>query len=159
MIEPALHDTIISKNYHYFFASLLGIISLLCDQVSKHLVISAHLPKIICNNMNIIYVSNDGIVWGLAQEYGIYLACTGAVSLTFILIRSAMWKKQPYISSILLAGCLGNLIDRYQHGSVIDWIDWHACGYHWPAFNLADTYLLVGAFLLLVHSFFKTTDA
>ena len=50
---------------------------------------------------------------------------------------------------LVLGGALGNLTDRIVHGYVIDFIDWHLAGYHWPAFNVADVGIVVGVFSLL----------
>jgi signal peptidase II len=51
--------------------------------------------------------------------------------------------------SLVIAGALGNLVDRAQYGYVIDFLDFHAVGWHWPAFNLADSAIFVGVIALL----------
>ena len=51
---------------------------------------------------------------------------------------------------LVIGGALGNVIDRVRFGAVIDFLDFHALGYHWPAFNVADSAICVGAVLLLV---------
>jgi len=53
----------------------------------------------------------------------------------------------------VLGGALGNLYDRVVFGYVIDFIDWHAFGYHWPSFNIADMAISIGALLLIIDSF------
>jgi signal peptidase II len=55
--------------------------------------------------------------------------------------------------SLILGGAVGNVIDRIVHGHVIDFIDVHWAGWHWPAFNVADTGITVGAALIIVDSF------
>lgn len=50
----------------------------------------------------------------------------------------------------ILGGAVGNLIDRALYGHVIDFIDWHYAGWHWPAFNIADSAILVGAVLVVL---------
>ena len=52
--------------------------------------------------------------------------------------------------SLILGGAIGNLIDRALYGHVIDFIDWHYAGWHWPAFNIADSAILVGAVLVVL---------
>ena len=52
--------------------------------------------------------------------------------------------------SLILGGAIGNLIDRAVYGHVIDFIDWHYAGWHWPAFNIADSAILVGAVLVVL---------
>lgn len=52
--------------------------------------------------------------------------------------------------ALILGGALGNLYDRAVHGYVIDFIDWHYAGWHWPAFNIADSAILLGAILVVL---------
>ncbi len=55
--------------------------------------------------------------------------------------------------ALILGGALGNLIDRLHLGSVVDFLDFHALGWHWPAFNVADSGISVGAVLLILEGF------
>ncbi len=55
--------------------------------------------------------------------------------------------------ALVLSGALGNVYDRIMLGYVIDFIDWHAAGYHWPAFNIADAAITLGVVMLLIESF------
>ena len=55
--------------------------------------------------------------------------------------------------ALVLSGALGNVYDRIMLGYVIDFIDWHAAGYHWPAFNIADAAITLGVAMLLIESF------
>ena len=57
----------------------------------------------------------------------------------------------------MIGGALGNVIDRVRFGAVVDFIQWHAAGYYWPAFNVADSAITVGA-ILLVFSTLTATD-
>lgn len=139
------------NNLKDYLPRFVGIFALLCDQLSKYIVMTHPPFGPITSWMNITFVENHGIIWGLSQEYGTYFAAFGTMGLGIILIKTDLWSQYKYISSLLLAGCMGNLIDRLHHGSVIDWIDWHAYGYHWPAFNLADAYLLIALCLLLYY--------
>ena len=52
--------------------------------------------------------------------------------------------------SSVIAGAVGNLIDRVRFGAVVDFLDFHLAGYHWPAFNVADSAIVIGAGLLLL---------
>ena len=53
---------------------------------------------------------------------------------------------------LVLAGAVGNSIDRVRFGAVVDFLDFHAFGYHWPAFNVADSAIVIGAGLILLDS-------
>jgi len=55
---------------------------------------------------------------------------------------------------LIIGGALGNLIDRLRYGAVADFLDFHAFGYHWPAFNVADSAITVGACMLVWDSLF-----
>ncbi len=59
----------------------------------------------------------------------------------------------PTAISLVLGGAIGNLIDRLRFGYVVDFIDVHVGGYHWPAFNLADSVIVLGVILLLIEGF------
>ena len=52
--------------------------------------------------------------------------------------------------SLVMGGALGNVIDRIRFGAVVDFIQWHAAGYYWPAFNIADSAICIGAALLVI---------
>jgi signal peptidase II len=58
--------------------------------------------------------------------------------------------------SLILGGALGNVIDRLLHGHVVDFLDFHAAGWHWPAFNVADSGITVGAALLVIDALFSS---
>jgi len=55
--------------------------------------------------------------------------------------------------ALILGGALGNLIDRLRFGQVVDFLDFHALGWHWPAFNVADSAITAGAVLLILEGF------
>ena len=55
--------------------------------------------------------------------------------------------------ALILGGAVGNLIDRVVYGAVVDFLDFHAAGWHWPAFNVADSGITVGAGILILESF------
>ena len=72
----------------------------------------------------------------------------------FLWLRQSRRKFQNYGLGLLIGGAISNVIDRVFYGAVFDFIDLHAFGYHWPAFNLADTAVVCGVFVILLESFF-----
>ena len=60
---------------------------------------------------------------------------------------------EKWAAMLIAAGALGNAIDRFRLKAVADFIDLHANGYHWPAFNIADSAIVLGAGLLIVYIF------
>ena len=84
-----------------------------------------------------------------------------SVSLVLIVLLGKMPRKQwrdalPY--ALIIAGALGNLIDRFRFGYVIDFIEWHYKTFSWPVFNIADSCIVAGAFLLIFFSFRKKEE-
>jgi signal peptidase II len=85
-----------------------------------------------------------------------------AVSLVLIVLLGKMPRQQwrdalPY--ALIIAGALGNLVDRFRFGYVVDFIEWYYRDYHWPVFNIADSCIVVGAVLLILFSFRKKEEA
>ena len=109
---------------------------------------------------NIVMVWNQGVSFGMfsnGSAYGPFIlsALSIAISIVFLiwLFRSTS-KLQNFAIALVISGAIGNVIDRLRFGAVIDFIDVHAAGYHWPAFNIADSCICVGVFLLIIQSFF-----
>lgn len=59
---------------------------------------------------------------------------------------------------LIIGGAVGNVIDRFRFGAVADFLDFHLMGYHWPAFNVADMGITVGAAILVLDSLFTAPD-
>ena len=85
------------------------------------------------------------------------LSIIGMIFVTILII----WlyrNKKPYLAvaiSLVIGGAMGNIIDRIYNGAVADFLDFHIKSYHWPAFNLADTFIFIGVFLLLAEEIFN----
>ena len=78
-----------------------------------------------------------------------------ALVIIVVLLVWMVRDRRPGVAASLgfiVGGALGNVVDRMRHGAVTDFLDFHAAGYHWPAFNLADTAIFVGVALLLLVS-------
>lgn len=112
----------------------------------------------------IIHTRNRGIVFGLFSEAeGIWrtLIVLAAAAVALLVLVIWLWRlpedasgKLNYTGfalALLLGGAAGNLYDRLFQGAVTDFLDFHLAGYHWPAFNLADSAITVGAGVLLAE--------
>ena len=104
-------------------------------------------------------VWNDGISFGMLQNLGTpgrYFFTIFAFLISFCLIWYS--RKLPNMSAmgyILIAGgAIGNALDRIIHGKVIDFIDVHYLNWHWPTFNIADSFIFVGVVLYLYNEIF-----
>jgi signal peptidase II len=144
-----------------WFAVAAAIV--VADQVVKWLVL-AHLRPYerveITGFLNLVLVFNKGAAFSfLAQESGwqrpafIVFALAASVVLGALIVRDP--GKTLFCSglSLILGGALGNVIDRIRFGHVVDFVDVHAQGWHWPAFNVADSGITVGAAILIFESF------
>jgi signal peptidase II len=137
------------------------------DRVTKLLVESnmttADSTVLIPGFFNLVYTENRGMVFGLMSEGEIewrsfFLIGLTALVLAFVVV--VLWQRSPTgmaasrLSrlglSLVLGGALGNFYDRLTRGSVTDFLDFRIAGYHWPAFNAADSALTVGVSLILL---------
>jgi signal peptidase II len=105
-------------------------------------------------------VGNKGAAWGvfkdLSETWRVpFFVCLSVVAIIVIVTLYKQNEGNTLLQSALilvLGGAIGNLIDRIQIGYVIDFIDWHYSGYHWPTFNIADVAISVGIGLLMIDT-------
>lgn len=109
---------------------------------------------------NIVMVWNRGISFGLFSgnaDYGPLIL--GLLSVAIIVVFSVWLRRstsrfQSFALAMVIGGAIGNVMDRARFGAVADFLDFHAFGVHFPAFNISDSCICVGVFLLIVESFF-----
>jgi signal peptidase II len=134
------------------------------DQAVKALVLGSLKPyeRIeITGFLNLVLVFNKGAAFSfLAQESGwqrpafIAFALAASVVLSVLIVRNPGKTLFRSGLALVLGGALGNVVDRIRFGHVVDFVDFHAMGWHWPAFNVADSAITVGAAILILESFF-----
>lgn len=78
------------------------------------------------------------------------LGVAAAIFIVWLLARHGTQRLFAFALALILGGAIGNVIDRALYGHVIDFIDWHYRGWHWPAFNIADSAITVGAALVVL---------
>lgn len=144
---------------HFIIGVLLVVFA---DQVSKVWIagtmeLGESIP-IINNIFHITYILNPSSAFGLLKFSNKTFIVLGSIIIVigiFLLFKIAQENKLVFYSFILLlGGSLGNLIDRFRIGSVIDFIDFRI----WPIFNIADSALNIGILLLIIHFLFKQKD-
>ncbi len=150
------------RTKHLIFAAVAAFV-LIADQITKYLIL--HTIKlyseivVIPGCFNIVHVQNPGGAFGLfASESGMFRAllfvaiAIVAIGLIFYLHyrSSARYRMLTVGFALIFSGAVGNLIDRLRFGRVIDFIDVYVGAYHWPAFNVADSAITVGAALLIL---------
>lgn len=133
------------------------------DQLSKYLAaryIDPFAPVEVLPFLNLVNVRNVGAAFGLFTSMGnVFFIVVSLVAIALIAFLMRREKDWTAALSLVLAGAVGNLIDRLVFGYVRDFVDLHAGSYHWPAFNVADSALTVGIALLLVGPFLRKRSA
>ena len=139
---------------------ILSIVAL--DQVTKLAILRRDVVDVypemeITSFLNLVLVQNKGISFGLFSRYEIgwliSILTIGIVVVLFIWMRKLERAILALPFSLIIGGAIGNLIDRLNYGFVVDFIDFHFFGWHWPAFNIADSAITVGVIFLLIASF------
>lgn len=140
---------------------LLALAILVLDQVTKWLALQSldpYQPWGLTPFFNLVLVWNRGVSFGMlagAGEHGPWLLTALAAAIGAFVIVWLYRETRPVTCVALwlvLAGAIGNTIDRLRFGAVVDFLDFHAFGYHWPAFNVADSAIVVGACAILFDS-------
>ncbi|HEU5178717.1 MAG TPA: signal peptidase II [Burkholderiales bacterium] len=145
-----------------WFALAAAVI--VADQLTKWLVMAYFANRApheeVTGFLNLVLVFNKGAAFSLfAQAPGwqtpllAAFALIAAVIVSVLIVRNPQRRLMSLGLALILGGALGNLIDRLRFGSVVDFLDFHALGWHWPAFNVADSGICVGAALLILEGF------
>jgi len=151
----------------YFVYLLASIIFIALDQFSKFYIVQSikygTKIQIIRNFFSLTNVRNFGAGFSILQNQRTFLIFVPIVAvfvLTYLLVTEKNKRKITSISYILIiAGAIGNLIDRVRLGFVIDFLDFIIFGYDFPVFNLADTFITIGCFLLIIDNLLGSKDA
>ena len=142
--------------------SLISLIFLV-DQISKYYIINIFKFQndsiYLTSFLNFQLIWNEGIAFGLLNfDNNFYynlitlMITTVIVILLFLTIKNQ--DQYSYFYSIIAGGALGNLIDRIRYSSVPDFIDFHISNFHWFVFNIADIFVSLGVFCLIIAEIF-----
>lgn len=114
---------------------------------------------------DLVMTWNRGVSFGILNNDGRWNAVILSVLSVVIAIGLVMWMRKSTSALVTLAlggiigGALGNVVDRVRWGAVADFLDVHVMGYHWPAFNVADSAITVGAVLLVLDALFAKSSS
>ena len=143
----------------------LALVLLIADQFTKGLILEAYRlgdGTYITSFFNIVRVHNLGAAFSfLANESGWQrwfftgIGVAAAVFITWLLRRHAGQKLFSFALACILGGALGNVIDRVLYGYVVDFLDFHYGNWHFPAFNIADSAITVGAVCLILDELLR----
>jgi signal peptidase II len=153
-------ESFLKKNIIIFLLGAATVIIL--DQITKSAITSRFAMheayQVINGFFNLVYVMNPGAAFGFLanmSETFRYIFFTGITAVVILLIAYYIVKSKPQnmlmvISlTLILGGAVGNLIDRIRFGAVVDFLDVYIGTAHWPAFNVADSAISVGAVLMI----------
>ena len=151
----------IKKNDFLIKFSLIFSIFLI-DQISKHYIINTFEDQsnliYLTNFLNLHLIWNDGIAFGLLSfNNSFYYNSISFIIFTVIMILLYLMRGQnqySYFYAMIIGGALGNLSDRIRYSSVPDFIDLHIHNFHWFVFNIADIFVSLGVFCLIIAEIF-----
>ncbi|QWD63759.1 signal peptidase II [Polynucleobacter sp. MWH-UH2A] len=154
------------QNIPFLRCLAMASITLLLDQVSKWLALSQlqlGIPEPVLPFFNWLLLLNPGAAFSfLAQSSGWqrwFFTALGLLACIYIvyMLRKHQDEKLLCIAlSLILGGAAGNVLDRLMYGAVVDFIDLHYANWHWPAFNVADSAICIGAVLIIVSELCKS---
>ena len=142
----------------------ISILIFIFDQWSKQAIVSSmslYESIQLTGFFNLTYVHNYGAAFSFLYDAGgwqVYFLSAVALLVSALIL---WWLRQstreqlllPVAFAFILGGALGNVFDRLLHGYVIDFLDFYYGTYHWPAFNVADSAIFIGAALLIIDMF------
>jgi signal peptidase II len=152
-----------TPRYRYSLIILVTAVTIIIDQISKQLILNAFQPgellPVIPGFFNLTLTFNFGAAFGLWsnlppgwREFALGASITLALTVLIYFLRySAQRSALSQISlAAVLGGALGNVIDRFRHGYVVDFLDAYWGNHHWPAFNIADSAIVVGVAIVVL---------
>jgi signal peptidase II len=147
-----------------------GVVAL--DQLTKAVVLSHLAPgthvDVVEGFVTLTLVMNPGLAFGLLGNVPSgwrWLVAALSIAALVVLARVALRvlpggsRLDRVAIGLIFGGAIGNLIDRMRFGAVVDFVDLHVRGYHWPAFNVADSAITVGVLLLALRLLLRPSDA
>lgn len=156
------------RKYHF----LIAILVIVLDRMSKWLVagsINLHdsIP-VLPGFFRLTHVQNSGAAFGLfaesSSEWKVGILILFSI-LALAVVSALLWKNSHSMTTtgvglaLILGGAVGNLWDRLLTGRVVDFLDFYLGSYHWPAFNVADSAIVIGALLLVAEILFARSPA
>ncbi len=140
-----------------FFAIFLGFIDIASKRMIFELIENQENQKNfieITGFFNLVTVLNHGVSFGMFNNLeNSQIIFSILVSIICLILIIWLYKNdKTYLAiaiSLIIGGAFGNLYDRITQGAVADFLDFHIYGYHWPAFNLADSFVFIGVALLI----------
>ena len=158
-----LQSTSLPKRGSSLLILIVAVGTIIADQISKQLILNAFQPgetlTVIPGFFNLTLTFNFGAAFGLWsslppgwREVALGISITLALSVLFFFLRHPTQQSALSQASLaaVLGGALGNVIDRMRHGYVVDFLDAFWGAHHWPAFNIADSAIVIGVAIVVL---------
>ena len=155
MASPKSRSRMSAARWMMVAALLIGL-----DQLSKLIIVNSYTlgqQSVLTSWFNVVRVHNTGAAFSFLSDAGgwqrwffVGLGVLAVDVLAFLMIRHSCQVLFSLAATLIISGAIGNTIDRLSYGYVVDFIDWHYAGWHWPAFNFADSFIMVGAGLFIL---------
>jgi len=144
--------------------TIISVVVIILDQITKAMATAKLImfnPVAIMPNFNFTLMHNEGAAFSFLSDAGGWQRWFFSILASVVSVAIFIWikkltpqEKGMAISlSLILGGAIGNLIDRVRFGYVVDFIDVYYGSSHFPAFNIADSAISVGAVLMIIYSF------
>lgn len=155
---------IVNKKY-FCMSLLLSLVTLVLDQITKRWLLetmefSTRSLIEITSFFNLVLVWNHGISFGILSGQRVpLLLIILALAVIIVLFSWLARANDRFITigvGLVIGGAAGNVIDRVRFGAVVDFLDFHLMGLHWPAFNVADSSIFIGVVVLCIQSILST---
>ncbi len=148
----------------------IAIIAIVLDQITKWMAsthLTMHEQNPVMPSFNLTLMHNYGAAFSFLSNAGgwqrwFFTIVAIVISIVLIVWITRLKPNEKWLGvslGLVLGGAIGNLIDRMAYGYVIDFIQWYYDRFYWPAFNIADAAISVGAVMLLLSSFFTDEQA
>ncbi|WP_417908582.1 signal peptidase II [Candidatus Electronema sp. PJ] len=151
---------------------LIMLLVVISDQLTKlwiveNFALHDSLP-VIPGFFNLVLVHNTGAAFGMLSNMPLlwrqvfFVGVASTALIVMVLMQCKLGRQHPLYAvsfGLISGGAVGNVIDRLKQGSVIDFLDFHISGYHWPAFNVADSGITVGVGIFLLIQFLEDRAA
>jgi signal peptidase II len=144
----------------YLLSGIIALVVIITDQITKS-IIKANIPlyksiPVVDGFLNITHIKNTGGAFGiLSGMNSLFFIIASSVALLIVILylirlpENNLWLITSL--SLISGGAIGNMIDRVRSGEVIDFIDLFYDRFHWPAFNIADSSITIGVFILFIN--------
>ena len=151
--------------------SFTAFVVLVADQITKYLVVASmpvNSAHPLASFFSLVHVRNRGAAFGILndpdivwQKYFFLGVTAAALGFMFVLAKTTRPSEKVvfWALGLISGGAIGNAIDRLLYGEVVDFLDFYLGDLHWPAFNIADIAICVGAGLMVLSILFQPKDA